>query len=64
MHFYLQKLLLLLTSFHLGGTMSLRLNFNPHLQAEDARVMSQYLAQLNSSLKVNSHKEFLLRIKQ
>ena len=36
--------------------MSLRLNFNPHLQAEDARVMSQYLAQLNSSLKVKSYK--------
>lgn len=40
-----------------GGTLNLKLNFNPHIQAEDARVMSQYLGHINSSLKMKGYND-------
>jgi len=40
-----------------GGTLNLKLNFNPHIQAEDARIMSEYLGHINSSLKMKGYND-------
>jgi len=40
-----------------GGTLSLKLNFNPHLQADDARVMTQYLGHINACLKIKGYND-------